>query len=102
MIAPLYNHVAIRRLDEVKTPGGIVIPEAVRQGAAAGPVRGTVVACGAGRITNVGTLAPLSVKAGDEVLFNASGASVYEDAEEGRLLIVQEGAIIGVLSAGPS
>lgn len=100
MIAPLYNHVAIRRIDEAKSPGGLVLPESTRGGP--GLARGTVVAVGAGRITQTGALAPLAVKAGDEVLLNAAGATVWDDPDEGRLLIVQEAQIVGVLKAGPS
>ena len=42
MITPLYNHIAIRRIDEMKSPGGLVLPEASRNGP--GLARGTVVA----------------------------------------------------------
>ncbi len=100
MIAPLYGNIAIRRIDETKTPGGLVLPEASR--GAPGLARGTVVAVGAGRITQSGALAPLAVKVGDEVLLNASGATPWDDPDAGRLLIVQEGAIVGVLVPGPS
>ena len=100
MITPLYSHIAIRRIDEMKSPGGLVLPEAARNGP--GLARGTVVAVGAGRITQTGALAPLAVKVGDEVLLNASGAAVYDDPEAGRLLIVQEASIVGVLALGPS
>ncbi len=87
-INPLHDRVVIKRLDaEEKTAGGIYIPDT----AAEKPSKGEVVAVGPGK-----TDAPMSVKAGDKVLFGKyAGTEVKENGEE--LIVMREDDIIGVL-----
>lgn len=65
-IIPLEDRVILRpRVEEEVTTSGIIIPESVAEGA----VRGTVLAVGPGKYTEAGTIIPMTVKVGDEVLY---------------------------------
>jgi len=76
-IRPLHDRVVVKRLEaEHKTVSGIVIPGT----AAEKPDPGKVIAAGAGRMLENGTLHPIDVKAGDRVLFGKyAGQSVKEE-----------------------
>lgn len=92
-IRPLHDRVAVRRLeDERTTAGGIVIPDS----AAEKPMRGEVVAIGAGKILDNGDLRALSVKVGDVVLFGKySGTEVKINGRE--LVVMREDDIMGII-----
>lgn len=63
---PLYDRVLVKRVDEVsKTSGGIIIPDTAKEK----PSEGIVEAVGNGGRSEDGKLIPMSVKAGDRVLF---------------------------------
>ena len=91
-LRPLQDRVLIRRAEpETKTPGGILIPDAVQEK----PLEGEVVATGPGARGNEGELLPMDVKAGDRVLFNKwSGTEFKLHGEE--LTIMKQGDVIGV------
>ncbi len=92
-IRPLNDRVIVKRLEEEKTsPGGIVIPDS----AAEKPVRGEVVAVGAGKVLDNGQVRPLGVKAGEKVLFGKyAGTEIKVDGQE--ILVMREDDIIAVL-----
>jgi chaperonin GroES len=92
-IRPLHDRVVIKRLEEeLKTAGGIIIPES----AAEKPQRGEVLAVGPGGRGDDNELVPLDVKVGDKVLFGKwSGTEVKVDGED--VLIMKESDIMGVL-----
>jgi chaperonin GroES len=90
---PLHDRVVVKRLEEHKTKGGIIIPDT----AAEKPQTGKVIADGPGARGEDGKLQPMGVKAGDEVLFGKwSGTEVKIDGDE--LLIMKESDIMGILS----
>ena len=63
---PLHDRVLIRRVEsEEKTKGGLIIPDSAKEK----PQEGEVVACGEGARKESGDLIPMSVKAGDKILF---------------------------------
>jgi chaperonin GroES len=74
---------------ETKTASGIYIPEK--------PQRGTVVAVGPGKYAELtGTLIPLTIKAGDKVLYGKYGGQEF--THEGKdYLIMRESDIYIVL-----
>jgi chaperonin GroES len=92
---PLHDRVMIRRIDPAaKTTGGIIIPDTAQEK----PMEGEVVAAGPGARNENGALVPLSVKAGDRILFGKwSGTEIKLDGED--LLIMTESDIMGVIDA---
>ena len=95
---PLHDRVVVRRIEEdMKTAGGIIIPDTAKEK----PMQGEVVAVGPGARDKSGKLIPLDVKKGDRVLFGKwSGTEVKIDGEE--LAILKEGDIFGVIEGKAS
>ncbi len=93
-LRPLHDRVIIKRLEaETKSAGGIVIPDSATEK----PIKGEVIAVGAGKILENGNVRALAVKAGDKVLFGKySGTEVKVDGEE--LLVIREDEILAVIS----
>jgi chaperonin GroES len=85
----------IRRIDAAgKTTGGIIIPDTAQEK----PMEGEIVAVGPGARDEKGNVVPLSVKAGDRILFGKwSGTEIKIDGED--LLIMTESDIMGVIDA---
>jgi chaperonin GroES len=90
---PLHDRVVVRRIEEnMKTAGGIIIPDTVKEK----PMQGEIIGVGPGARDESGKLVPLDVKKGDKVLFGKwSGTEVKIDGEE--LLIMKESDILGVI-----
>ena len=93
---PLHDRVVVKRVEEEqKTKGGLIIPDTAKEK----PMQGEVLAVGPGARNEKGELAPMSVQAGDRVLFGKwSGTEVKLDGDE--LLIMKESDIMGVLEEG--
>jgi chaperonin GroES len=93
-IRPLHDRVVVKRLDEeLKSAGGIVIPD----NAAEKPDQGEVVAVGKGKILEDGKVRPLDVKVGDRILFGKySGQTVKVDNIE--YMVMREDDIMGVVA----
>jgi chaperonin GroES len=94
-IRPLQDRVIVERIEgEEKTKGGIIIPDTAKEK----PQEGKVVAIGKGKVTEDGKVLPLSVKAGDKILFGKySGTEVKLNGNE--YLIMREDDILGVVEA---
>lgn len=92
-IRPLHDRVVVRRLDELtKTSGGIIIPDTAKEK----PSEGIVEAIGNGFRAEDGKIVPMSVKAGDKVLFGKwSGTEIKVNGED--RLIIKESEILGVI-----
>ena len=90
---PLHDRVIIQRLEaETNSAGGIVIPDSATEK----PIKGEVVAVGAGKILEDGKVRALAVKAGDKVLFGKySGTEVKVDGEE--LLVMREEDLVAII-----
>jgi chaperonin GroES len=90
---PLHDRVVIRRIDEEsRSPGGILIPDTAQEK----PSQGEVLSVGPGGRDEKGNIVPMTVKAGDRVLFGKwSGTEVKIDGRD--LLIMKESDILGVL-----
>src|SRR5690349_13368001 len=91
---PLHDQILIKRIEaEVKSAGGIIIPDTVKEK----PSQGEVVAVAPGGRDESGKLIPIDLKAGDRVLFGKwSGTEVKIDDHD--LLIMKESDIMGVLT----
>lgn len=92
---PLHDRVLVRRLEEAEQiRGGIIIPDSAKEK----PLEGEVLAVGAGRIHNNGTITPMNVKVGDKIVFGKfTGYDVKVDGED--LLIMKESDILGIVEA---
>jgi chaperonin GroES len=92
-IRPLHDRVVVRRLEEERTTaGGIVIPDSATEK----PMRGEVVAIGAGKALDNGDLRALAVTVGDVVLFGKySGTEVKVDGKE--LVVMREDDIMAII-----
>ncbi len=92
-LRPLGNRIVLRRLEsEETTAGGIVLPDNAKEK----PREGTVLAVGPGKVTGTGKTIPLTIKAGDRVLFGQwGGTEVKIDGED--LLILGEDEVLGIV-----
>ena len=90
---PLHDRVVVRRIeDDMKTAGGIIIPDTAKEK----PMQGEIIAVGPGARDESGKLVPLDVKKGDRVLFGKwSGTEVKIEGVE--YLIMKESDIMGVI-----
>ena len=93
---PLHDRVLVRRIEgEDKTKGGLIIPDSAKEK----PAEAEVVAVGEGARRETGELIPMSVKAGDRVLFGKwSGTEVRMEDED--YLIMKESDILGIIEGG--
>ena len=92
-IKPLHDKVLVKRVDEEeKTSGGIIIPDTAKEK----PSEGIVEAVGNGFRAEDGKIIPMSVKAGDRVLFaNWSGTEIKVNGES--RLIIKESDILAIV-----
>lgn len=93
-VKPLADRVLVEAAAaEETTKGGIIIPDTAKEK----PQRGKVVAVGNGRIADDGKVTPLTVKAGDEILYGKySGTELSYDGKD--YLIMRESDIYAVLN----
>ncbi len=94
-VRPLHDRVLIQRIEEKETvKGGIIIPDSAKEKSQ----EGEVIAVGAGKILESGTLLPVEVKPGDRILFGKySGTEIKLDGQD--FIILREDEIIGILTA---
>jgi chaperonin GroES len=93
-IRPLQDRILVKRLEaELKTKGGIIIPDSAKEK----PIEGQVIAVGSGKVGDDGKVRPVEVKAGDKILFGKySGTEVKIDDVEH--LIIREEDVLGVIT----
>jgi len=92
-IKPLADRVVVQADEaEEKSEGGIILPDTVQEK----PQKGTIVALGAGRISDNGELIKPEVKVGDKVLYGKySGNEISISGVE--YLIMRESDILAVI-----
>jgi len=92
-LKPLHDRVLVKRLEEEEvTKGGIIIPDTAKEK----PIKGKIVAAGPGKTSDDGKLIAMSVKAGDNVLFNKyAGTEVKIDGVEH--LVMREDDILAII-----
>jgi chaperonin GroES len=92
-IRPLDNRVLIEPLaEETTSPGGIVLPEKVKEK----PMEGKVCAVGPGKLLDDGTRKPVEISVGDKVLFGKyAGTEVKHDGKD--LIIMREDDVMGII-----
>lgn len=94
MLKPLHNYVLLERIEEQNvTAGGIIIPDNAKEK----PSRGRVIATGDGAFEH-GTRIPMSVKAGNIILFAKWASSANEVKIDGKeYVLIKESDILGIL-----
>jgi chaperonin GroES len=92
-IRPMNDRLLVLRMEkEQKTTGGLFIPDTAKEK----PMEGKIVATGPGKRGEDGKRIPLSVKAGDRVLFSKySGTEIKINGVEH--LFMREDDLLGVL-----
>ncbi|MCX6173518.1 MAG: co-chaperone GroES [Ignavibacteriales bacterium] len=92
-IKPLGDRVIVKAKEaEETTKGGIILPDTAKEK----PIEGTIVAVGAGKVTEEGKLVAMNVKVGDVVLYGKySGTEIKIDGEE--YLIMRESDVYGIV-----
>jgi len=92
-VRPLHDRLLVRRVEENQTTkGGIIIPDSAKER----PLEGKVLAVGAGKRLEDGTLVALDVKTGDRILFGKyAGTEIKIDGVEH--LILGEDEVLGVI-----
>jgi chaperonin GroES len=94
-IRPLDDRIVVKALEaEEKSSGGILLPDTAKEK----PQRAKVLAVGEGRLTDEGRRIPLSVKAGDEILYGKyAGTEIKWKGEE--LKILRESEVLALIEA---
>lgn len=94
-VRPLYDRILVQRVEsEAKSKGGLFLPDSAQEK----PSEGLVVAVGHGRIGKDGDLEPLTVKAGDRVIFGRyAGTEIKVDGQE--RLVLREDEVFGILES---
>jgi chaperonin GroES len=78
--------------EEKTTVGGILLPDSAKEK----PAKGEILAVGEGKRSDNGTIIPMSVKVGDNVLFGKyAGQEVKVDGAD--VLVMREDDIIAIL-----
>ena len=92
-VRPLQDRLLVRRVEEEeKTRGGLFIPDAAKER----PLEGQVIAVGAGKRLDDGTLVAPDVKAGDRVLFGKyAGTEIKLDGIDH--IILSEDEVLGII-----
>lgn len=92
-LKPIQDRILVRREDaEIKTSGGIIIPETSQEK----PSRGVVVAVGDGARDEKGNIIPMTLKVGDKIFFTKwGGTEVKIDDED--LLIMKESDVLAII-----
>lgn len=95
-IRPIGDRVFLEPLEEDRTTkSGIVLPDSAEKER---PIRGRVLAIGAGKRNDRGDIMHMSVKVGDIVLFKKYGPDEIE-LEGKKYLVAEEGDILAILES---
>ena len=92
-LKPLADRVVIKPIEEEdKSSGGIILPDTAKEK----PMRGEVVAVGAGKVNEKGERMEMDVSVGDIVLYGKySGTDIKIDRQD--YLIVKESDILAIV-----
>ncbi|MES2789854.1 MAG: co-chaperone GroES [Planctomycetota bacterium] len=91
-VVPLGDRVLLRReTAESTTAGGIVLPDSAKDK----PQRGEIIAVGEGITTRDGKKHPLTVKAGDKVIFSSYAGDEFKLDDE-ELVLMREADILAI------
>ena len=93
-VQPLGDRVVVKpKPREAKTKGGIFLPDTASKER---PMQGDVIAVGPGRRADNGTIVPMRVRVGQQVLF-AKYAGTEFKVDDQEFLILQEKDVLGII-----
>jgi chaperonin GroES len=95
-LTPIGDRIIVRReASDEKTSGGIILPDAAKKK----PQRGTILAVGPGKLNlKDGSRMPMTLKAGDTVLFTSWAGDEFKDNKKGgEVLVMHEGDVMAVV-----
>jgi chaperonin GroES len=92
-LQPLHDRIIVKPAEAAEvSKGGIIIPDTAKEK----PQQGTIIAIGTGKVADDGKIVPMTVKAGDTILYGKySGTEVSIDGEEH--LIMRESDIFAII-----
>jgi chaperonin GroES len=91
-IHPLRDRIVVRREEERKSAGGIVIPDTATEK----PVIGIVIAVGPGKTLDNGSVLAPVVKVNDKILFGKYAGTEVELQGE-KLVVMREDDVMGII-----
>ncbi len=93
-LKPIGDRVIVQRLGSVeKTKSGLYLPDSAQEK----PQEGKVIAVGSGKMLKDGKVIPLSVKAGDKIIFGKySGSEIKVDDKE--YVFLNEDDILAIIT----
>ena len=92
-IKPLGKRVLVKRAEGNLSKGGILLPDSAQEK----PKQGEVVAIGPGVMKEDGTVTPLDLKVGDQVLFGGFAGTEVKTEEEEDYLLMSEDDVLAVI-----
>ena len=84
----------IKKQDDVKTPGGIILPDTVQDG---GLEEGRVMAVSEGMYSAQGTVIPLSVSEGDTVLYSKHAQKSEHKIDGDTYFIMSQNEVMSIV-----
>lgn len=96
-LIPLYERIVVlvKSKQEVKSAGGIVVQQDMSV-KGNNTMSGEVIAIGEGRVLQDGTILPLKVKVGDEVVFTKMSGEDFNDGDN-DYKILSESQILAII-----
>ena len=93
MLKPLADRLVVKQIEApTETPGGIIIPDPVKEK----PQEGTVVAVGPGRFADNGERIPMTVKACDAIIYaKYTGSEVEVNGEV--YIVMRESDVLAIV-----
>ena len=86
-INPIRDRFLIKPLDaETVTSFGIVIPDNAQEK----PMQGEVLGVGTGKITDEGTIVPMTVKVGDKVLYGKYAGQIVKIENKDHIILKED------------
>jgi len=95
-IKPLGNRILIKRNEAEASCGGILLPDSAQES----PKRGEVLAVGPGKMNEKGTITPMNVQVGEQVLFSSFAGTEVETNDEMKYLVMSEEDVLAVVNVG--
>lgn len=93
-IKPLGNRILVKRSEAQVSQGGILLPDSAQEK----PKQGEVLATGPGKMDDNGTVTPIDLKVGDQVLFGAFAGTEVEASDEEGFLVMSEDDVLAVVN----